>query len=104
MVRKRAWRVGPEKVEALRSAARKFVGTHNFHNFTVGRDFKEKSCMRHMKTIEVRFSALKATLTLVHFRHRCQTQSSMVRRNGSVLCFMDKVLCCIRSDTSTIEL
>ncbi|EJD07283.1 pseudouridine synthase [Fomitiporia mediterranea MF3/22] len=53
MVRKKSWRVGKEKIEALREAAKHFEGTHNFHNFTVGRDTKDRSCFRHMKKIEV---------------------------------------------------
>lgn len=54
LVRKRAWRAGPEHVEKLRAIARKFEGTHNFHNFTVARDFSDRSNQRHMKKIEVR--------------------------------------------------
>ncbi|KAL0953754.1 hypothetical protein HGRIS_004943 [Hohenbuehelia grisea] len=50
--RKRAWRVSPEQVEQLREAGKKYEGTHNFHNFTVGSDFKDRSSQRHMKRIE----------------------------------------------------
>ena len=50
---KRAWRVGPAQMEELRTMARKFEGTHNFHNFTVARDFSDRSNKRHMKKIEV---------------------------------------------------
>ncbi|KAG6891180.1 hypothetical protein C0995_008432 [Termitomyces sp. Mi166 len=53
LARKRAWRVCPEQVERLRAAARRFEGTHNFHNFTVGRDFGDRSNQRHMKKIEI---------------------------------------------------
>ncbi|KAK2463585.1 hypothetical protein APHAL10511_004336 [Amanita phalloides] len=53
LARKRAWRVRLEQMEKLREAASKFEGTHNFHNFTVGREFKDPSNQRHMKKIEV---------------------------------------------------
>ncbi|KAL5537125.1 PUS1 [Sanghuangporus sanghuang] len=53
MIRKKAWRVSKEKMEVLREAAKRFEGTRNFHNFTVGRDPKDRSCFRHMKKIEV---------------------------------------------------
>ncbi|KAI5123520.1 hypothetical protein M0805_006680 [Coniferiporia weirii] len=53
IARKKRWRVGTPQIEALRTAAKRFEGTHNFHNFTVGRDPKDRSCMRHMKKIEV---------------------------------------------------
>jgi tRNA pseudouridine38-40 synthase len=51
--RKRLWRLKPDRIETLREAAKKFEGTHNFHNFTVGRDFSDRSNQRHMKKIEV---------------------------------------------------
>lgn len=51
--RKRSWRIPPEQLVQLREAAKKFEGTHNFHNFTVGRAFTERSCERYMKKIEV---------------------------------------------------
>lgn len=57
MIRKKKWRANPEIVNALRDAAKKYEGTHNFHNFTVGRDYKERSCNRYMKKIEVSFVA-----------------------------------------------
>jgi tRNA pseudouridine38-40 synthase len=51
--RKRRWRAEPEAVQRLREAAKKFEGTRNFHNFTVGREFSDRSTQRHMKKIEV---------------------------------------------------
>lgn len=60
MIRKKKWRANPDIVNALREAAKKFEGTHNFHNFTVGRDYKERSCNRYMKKIEVTFVSSNA--------------------------------------------
>jgi tRNA pseudouridine38-40 synthase len=51
--RKRRWRTSPETVHELREIAKKFEGTRNFHNFTVGREFSDRSTQRHMKKIEV---------------------------------------------------
>lgn len=51
--KKRRWRAGPEAVQRLREIAKKFEGTRNFHNFTVGREFSDRSTQRHMKNIEV---------------------------------------------------
>ncbi|KAL7280704.1 hypothetical protein ACG7TL_005644 [Trametes sanguinea] len=51
--RKRAYRIAPEQLAALRAAAQKFEGSHNFHNFTVGRDFRDRSCQRFLKSIEI---------------------------------------------------
>lgn len=53
MARKRSWRVGAAQMENFRTLASKYEGTHNFHNFTVGRDFKDRSNNRFMKKIEV---------------------------------------------------
>lgn len=50
---KRAWRIGVAELNALRATAKRFEGTHNFHNFTVDRDFRDRSNQRHMKSIQV---------------------------------------------------
>ena len=41
------------ELDALRAAVKCFEGTHNFHNFTVDKDFRDKSNQRHMKSIQV---------------------------------------------------
>ena len=51
--RKRAWRIGVAELNALRAAVKRFEGTHNFHNFTVDKDFRDRSNQRHMKNIQV---------------------------------------------------
>ncbi|KIK61725.1 hypothetical protein GYMLUDRAFT_96570 [Collybiopsis luxurians FD-317 M1] len=53
MVRKRAWRAAPSHVDRLRTIIAKFEKTHNFHNFTVARDPKDKTNERYMKELEV---------------------------------------------------
>ncbi|KAF8817434.1 pseudouridine synthase [Phlegmacium glaucopus] len=53
LVRKRSWKVGQEQVQALRNIVQQFEGTHNYHNFTAGRDSSDPSCKRHMKKIQV---------------------------------------------------
>ena len=80
LLRKRKWRASPDDVAKFREFAKKFEGTHNFHNFTVGRDFKDKSCIRFMRSIEVRSSSSCAYWTdcaerILGGRSRC------VRRN-----------------------
>lgn len=40
-------------MDVLRQLATKYEGTHNFHNFTVGREVKDRSNMRYMKRVEV---------------------------------------------------
>jgi tRNA pseudouridine38-40 synthase len=54
LVRKRTWRVGEEQVTLLREMAARYEKSHNFHNFTVGRDFGDRSNQRFMKKLEVR--------------------------------------------------
>ena len=51
--RKRAWRINAAELDALRVAAKHLEGTHNFHNFTVNKDFRDRSNQRHMKEILV---------------------------------------------------
>jgi len=51
--RKRAWRIGVAELSTLRAAVKHFEGTHNFHNFTVDKEFRDRSNQRHMKNIQV---------------------------------------------------
>lgn len=53
MSAKNAFRLPKELLDHLRTAAKEYVGPHNFHNFTVGKDFKERSAQRHMKGLTV---------------------------------------------------
>ncbi|KAJ2934853.1 hypothetical protein H1R20_g2270, partial [Candolleomyces eurysporus] len=53
LARKRAWRVGPAEMERLRKFVKKYEASHNFHNFTVGREFGDRSNVRFMKEIRV---------------------------------------------------
>lgn len=47
-------RVAPEPdLELVRAAAAHYLGSHNFHNFTVRKQPWEKTCMRHMYRITV---------------------------------------------------
>ncbi|KAF8556001.1 pseudouridine synthase [Imleria badia] len=54
LARKRQWRVAANDVDALRTTAKRFEGTHNFHNFTVGRDFADRSNQRNMIRIQAK--------------------------------------------------
>ncbi|KAJ3976434.1 pseudouridine synthase [Lentinula raphanica] len=53
MLRKRAWRATPAHVDRLRDIVLKFEKTHNFHNFTVARDPKDKTNIRFMKNLQI---------------------------------------------------
>jgi tRNA pseudouridine38-40 synthase len=68
LLRKRSWRVSPGQLAKLRETVQRFEGTHNFHNFTVGRDFSDRSNQRHMKKIEVSLSyvATSSSRLLLH--------------------------------------
>lgn len=48
------FRVSQSKLENFRSAMAKFEGTHNFHNYTRGREFKDPAAKRFMIDIRVR--------------------------------------------------
>lgn len=43
----------PDSLELLRATANRYLGSHNFHNFTIGREFRDRSSNRHMKEISV---------------------------------------------------
>ena len=47
--RRRQYAVSPSRLELFRDAMRRYEGLHNFHNFTLGKSFKDPSARRFMK-------------------------------------------------------
>ncbi|KAF4580885.1 tRNA pseudouridine synthase [Ophiocordyceps camponoti-floridani] len=47
---KRRYRVSPDRLGRLQSALDRFVGTNNFHNYTVQKPFGDASARRHIKS------------------------------------------------------
>ena len=79
LARKRHWRADDDIMGTLRTIAQKYLGTHNFHNFTVGRDFSDRSTIRFMKSIEVSFWSSFCGSIL---NGRVDRRSCCIRRNG----------------------
>ncbi len=50
IVAKRRYRVTPARVQNLQAALDKYVGTHNFHNYTIRKTFDQSSAKRHIKS------------------------------------------------------
>jgi tRNA pseudouridine38-40 synthase len=55
LLRKRAYRASVEDLSYFREVMQKYEGSHNFHNFTVGAEYGDRSSRRFMKKIEVIF-------------------------------------------------
>lgn len=51
--RRRAYTVSAERLALFRDAMACYEGSHNFHNFTVGKPFKDASARRYMKKTTV---------------------------------------------------
>lgn len=51
--RRHDYRASSEDTERVRVILKKLEGTHNFHNYTVARDFKDRSAQRYMMKLEV---------------------------------------------------
>lgn len=51
---KKGWRMPSEVLGQLRDFVQAYEGSHNFYNFTVGKDFRDRSCQRVMRKLEVR--------------------------------------------------
>lgn len=47
------YRATPEQVERVRALLAQFEGTHNFHNYTVAREFRDRAAQRYMLKLEV---------------------------------------------------
>ncbi|KAL6942400.1 hypothetical protein ACO0QE_003575 [Hanseniaspora vineae] len=50
---RRDYRVSTKRLNYLRQVMSQYLGAHNFHNFTLGKDFKDPSAIRYMKNIKV---------------------------------------------------
>ncbi|GAA5876671.1 hypothetical protein JCM3774_005909 [Rhodotorula dairenensis] len=50
---KKTWRMPREVLEQIRTFVQAYEGSHNFYNFTVGKDFRDRSCQRVMRKLEI---------------------------------------------------
>ncbi|OAA56228.1 tRNA pseudouridine synthase [Niveomyces insectorum RCEF 264] len=50
---KRRYRVTPARRQRLQDALAQFVGTHNFHNYTVQKTYRDASAQRHIKSFVI---------------------------------------------------
>ncbi|KAK9370864.1 pseudouridine synthase [Lipomyces kononenkoae] len=48
---RRAYRISTERLDLVRRALKQYEGPHNFHNFTIGKDFNDPSSRRYMKSL-----------------------------------------------------
>lgn len=76
---KKIWRISPELLESARKFVKAYEGSHNYYNYTVQKDFRDRSCQRVMRELQVRircFRAVRAILTPSFASCRSQTPSS----------------------------
>ncbi|CCH58407.1 hypothetical protein TBLA_0A06150 [Henningerozyma blattae CBS 6284] len=50
---RRKHRISKEKLEKFRVVMKQYLGAHNFHNFTLGKEYKDPSAIRFMKDITI---------------------------------------------------
>ncbi|SPO29809.1 related to PUS1 - pseudouridine synthase 1 [Ustilago trichophora] len=50
---KKAYRLSPATLTRIRSIFARYLGSHNYHNFTVGKEFRDRSCQRFMKALTI---------------------------------------------------
>ncbi|KAJ9475987.1 tRNA pseudouridine synthase 1 [Pseudozyma hubeiensis] len=50
---KKQYRLSADSLARIRSIFAKYTGSHNFHNFTVGKEFRDRSCQRFMKRLTI---------------------------------------------------
>ncbi|GBC24160.2 pseudouridine synthase [Rhizophagus irregularis DAOM 181602=DAOM 197198] len=53
MIEKRKYRISQETIEHVRQGFQEYRGTHNYHNYTIGRSPQEKSCNRYIVDSQV---------------------------------------------------
>ncbi|RLV96676.1 tRNA pseudouridine synthase 1 [Spathaspora sp. JA1] len=50
---RRSFKTSTHRLDQFRNAMKQYEGTHNFHNFTIGKHFKDPSASRYMKSTTV---------------------------------------------------
>ncbi|KAF9437808.1 tRNA pseudouridine synthase 1 [Entomortierella beljakovae] len=53
MAEKRKYRIDEATLAKVRAGFAEYIGTKNFHNFTIGKGFKEKTCQRYIMKFDV---------------------------------------------------
>lgn len=62
---KRAWRISEGLLASIQEFFTAYEGSHNYYNYTVAKDFRDRSCQRVMKKLDVGSAckALRSSLT-----------------------------------------
>ncbi len=50
---KKKYRLPASHLSRIRSIFARYLGSHNFYNFTVGKEFRDRSCQRFMKKLTI---------------------------------------------------
>lgn len=50
---RKAYRIHPDRIARVRSHLSRYIGTHNFHNYTIDKTFRDPSATRIMKAFNV---------------------------------------------------
>jgi tRNA pseudouridine38-40 synthase len=72
MAQKRAYRISDDQLAHVQSILEAFVGTHNFHNYTIGRHYKDKASNRYIMSFKV-----KSPFTLIFSEIWSQAQINL---------------------------
>lgn len=66
--RRRGWRIDAGTLERFRGLIAEYKGTHNFHNYTVGKPFNDRAVKRYMISLEVRDPAVYGDIEWISVR------------------------------------
>lgn len=55
---KRKYRIPQSRIAKIQSGLNKYLGTKNYHNYTIQKTFKDPSCKRHIKSFKVNTSPI----------------------------------------------
>lgn len=53
IIARNAYRIQPERLARVRSSLSRYLGTHNFHNYTIHKNFKDPSAKRQIRSFVV---------------------------------------------------
>ena len=91
---RRRYRISNEKLQKFRSAMNQYLKAHNFHNYTVGKPFKEASAIRNMKDIKVSDPFVMGNAKTEWLSIKIHGQSFMLHQIRKMICMATLITRC----------
>jgi tRNA pseudouridine38-40 synthase len=78
LIAKRAYRISPAVLQLTREFIEGYQGSHNYYNYTIGKDFRDRTSQRVMRklTVSLILNLHRAASLIVRCRYRIRSLST----------------------------